>query len=581
MVTQNFYKLGRPVQDRLIGCINGTGLPAPILSARGGPVEPFLWLLGAGAGLVGVLVLYRLGLGALDSGLAIQSPAVLAGYFLLLGGAAYALLHAGALFFDARSLPFKPGVYLFAIGIIDARRHTLKIHSIDDMIAFDGPLQGTNAFKVSFKSGTFEFRAKNAEDAAKAVESMGSSKSRIAEAEEAPGSMRPRAMAALDPLQGFVNPLAPTTSIERNVPPWAKFSFAIAPALGLLLGVLVWLVRNVASDDKMFARAQALGDATSYREYLARGSRHRGEVEVVLLPRAELKEAQQIGGVDAIEAYIKAHPKTGIAPEIDKALKAAMLAELEEAKKAGTVTALKAFATKHPTHGLGPELKAATHAVYADALDKYKSNDAPKDPGVVGFVEKLVAWVEARGPKVELRFRRRAPRTLEKAEAAIGKSRYFMGTMSFPARYMDAQHMKPREEDLAKAVLARFGDAFPADVLTMEVGEPVADPDAPLPPVTVPTWFVEYEPEWDGGLRTSDRPRGVFVGVGYMFIGTFKIPDDAGKPLLFKPNVIWRAPRLDGLDPDAHPEERLYADMTQGAFEQFGKKLIGQVFATK
>jgi hypothetical protein len=580
MQSQDFYKLGRPVQDRLIGCIGGTGLPAPILASRGGPLEPFVWLLAAGGTAILLIVLYRIGLGALDSGMAIQGAALILLYALLVGAMTFAFVRAAALFADIRSLPFKPGVYLFPIGVIDARRYVLKIYPIDELVSSQGPTP-SHGFRITMKGGaTFDFTAKNAEAAAKAAEGIAGARGQLAAAEDAPGSMRPKALASLDPLQGFVNPLAPTTSIERTVPPWAKFAWAIAPAVGLILGVCIWLVRNVVSDDRMFARATAAGDAESLRAYMARGSRHKGEIEVVLLPRAELKEAQAKGTVDAMEEFIKAHPKTGIAAEIDAALKKAMAAELEDAKKAGTLSALKEFAKRHPNHKLEGDLKAAMHAVYVAALDNYKKNEAPKDvsPATLAFVERLVTWAETKGPKVEVRFHRRG-NSLDKADTLIGKNKYFMGVVSFATRYEDAAHMKPREDELGATIVARFNQAFPKDILQMSVGEAIADPETPLPPVTVPTWFIDYIAEWDGGLKTSDKPRGVFAGVGYSLDASFRMPDDSVKPLRYKPGIIWRGPKLEGLEDVDKPEEKIYADMAIGAFEQYGKKLLGTMFA--
>ncbi len=53
-----FYRLPRAAQERFMGSVNGTGLPAPILRAPARPMEPVGWTgvsvlsLGALNGLV-------------------------------------------------------------------------------------------------------------------------------------------------------------------------------------------------------------------------------------------------------------------------------------------------------------------------------------------------------------------------------------------------------------------------------------------------------------------------------------------------------------------------------------------------
>jgi hypothetical protein len=73
----------------------------------------------------------------------------------------------------------------------------------------------------------------------------------------------------------------------------------------------------------------------------------------------------------------------------------------------------------------------------------------------------------------------------------------------------------------------------------------------------------------------------VFAGVGYSLDGTFRIPDDTNKPMRFKPGIIWRSPKFEGLDNVDKPEEKIYADMASGAFDQYGKKLLGTLFTMK
>jgi hypothetical protein len=99
--------------------------------------------------------------------------------------------------------------------------------------------------------------------------------------------------------------------------------------------------------------------------------------------------------------------------------------------------------------------------------------------------------------------------------------------------------------------------------------------------VTVPTWYIEYVAEWDGGLKTSDRPRGVFAGVGYSLDASLRLPDDSVKPLRYKPGILWRTPKPEGLEAEERAEEKIYADMASGGFELFGKKLLGTLFVMK
>src|SRR5580704_2651006 len=107
----DFYKLERPVQERFIGSVNGSGLPAPILRTSEPPRAPLMWLGASGAGLLLVLLLFRLGFGSLDSALAIQGVVWLVVYVALLGGAAFGVLRALAIAREHAKSPFRRGVY--------------------------------------------------------------------------------------------------------------------------------------------------------------------------------------------------------------------------------------------------------------------------------------------------------------------------------------------------------------------------------------------------------------------------------------------------------------------------------------
>ena len=295
----------------------------------------------------------------------------------------------------------------------------------------------------------------------------------------------------------------------------------------------------------------------------------------MLLPRAELKQAETTGTVDAIERYIKEHPATGIPAEVSAALRKAMVGELEKAKQVGTLAALNEFAQRHPDHHLDIELRTARHAVYVAALESYKKS-APTKTESIAFVERLLKYAELKGPNVQVRFHRLQSKSIEKADAQVAKNKFFNGVVSLPSRYFDIAHDRPREAAIGAALVARFSQAFTPEILTFSIGPSIDDPDAPLPPATLPTLFVEHSAEWTGGQATSANPRGVWVGIGFHFDASFVIPDDA-KPRSFK-TVVYHGPESSDGKGEDKPEEKIYEGMAKVGLEQFTKRYLQTYF---
>ncbi len=579
MQVVDFYKLTRPVQERFLGSVRGSGMPVPIMEVPIGPREPYAWLgLSAFASLL-LLVLYFLGYGSLTSSFAIQGKWTIAAY-VLVTLIALGIVRALSVWRDVRVLPYRPGVYVFPIGVIDARRHKMRVYHLAELSQVEGP-GAAQQFVLAFTNGPrFVFPAPDAAKAEQALRSLNAARTQHFEATSARESIRPKAIAAIDPLQdgGFASPLVPKTSIARHIPLWAR-SWLVAPTIGFLVGHALWTGRNIWSDGRMFEAARAKNDVASYRAYLAGGARsspHRDEVATVLLPRAELREAERAGTVDAIEAYIQAHPlaQSKIPGEVSTVLRTAMLAELEKTKQAGTVSALNDFEKRHPDHQLAPEIAAAKHAVYAAALEAYRPQ--VKDPQVLAFVERMLDFAEKKGPRVDIRFKRELGKAMEKADAAVGKSSRFMGVQSFPTRYFDVSHAQRRESFAGHLIVDRFAQAFPKDILDVTLAEPLLDPDAPLPEPVVPTLFIEHTADWSGGTTTSDVPRGIFVVVGVAFDATFRVPAD---PHAYKFKYsTWRAPRLEGIRGAEKPEEIVYETIAHEAFDQFTRKFLAPFF---
>ncbi|MET0592944.1 MAG: hypothetical protein ABW133_09610 [Polyangiaceae bacterium] len=567
----DFYELSRAVQERFVACVQGEGQPAPVLRASAGqPRGMFMWLGIVAGSVVGLLVLYQVGLGSLDSGLALHPVPYLGAYGALLATTFVAFLQVLTRLAARQSLPFIAGIYLFPSGVIDARGYKLRFFPVT---AANLPTVSGANLVFTFPEGTFTFPVAAAQiEQAKAV--IVDAESRVASARAQDDK---KTLGLLDPLVdvGVANPFAPKTRITRNVPAWARFGIVIGVLAGALLAPAVWWLRNRTSDEAMLSEANRLRSVEGYRAYLARGGK-RDEVRDVFLPRVELRDAVKEGTVEAIDAYIASHPKSGIQSEITAAHRQAMLVALETVKKTGTVTALNEFSKKHPNKLVDNEIRQAIHAVYQGALAKYRKEAAGKDPAVLAFVEKLLAISEKSGPKVEVRFRRKVNRTMDMADAQIKRSPFYQGVVSLPSQYFDEPHARKREEVAAKAIAARFAASFPADILSFEMGAPIPE-DAAWPAPTVPTLFIEHLSQVSGPSYTSQRPRGVFVGLTAMFEATFKLPNDATAQHFKLPT--WRNPDAKIDRGDAPLEAAVYDAITTSAFAQFTNKYLTTFFA--
>ena len=569
----DFYELSRAVQERFVACVGGQGQPAPVLQdSAGQPRGMFAWLGVAVGGVVLLLVVYQAGIGNLESSLALQGAPFIGGYACLLAAIFVAVLQVLARLQARQALPFRAGVYLFPSGVIDARTHKLRVFPFTNAIP---PVVSGQNLVLAFPDASFTFPVAQGQlEQAKSV--VEEAESRIEKARAADDR---KTLGLLDPLVdvGVANPFAPKTRMVRQVPIWAKQGIVIGVVVGAALSPGVWWLRNRTSDEGMLSEANRQRSVAGYRAYLDRGGR-RDEVRDVFLPRVELRDAVKEGTVEAIEAYIAAHPNSGIQSEITAALRQAMLVALESVKRAGTVSALVEFGKKHPNKLVDNELRQAIHAVYQVALGKYRKEAGGRDPAVIAFVERLLAVAEKSGPKVEMRFRRKVTRTMEMADNQIKRSPAYQGVVSLPSQYFDDAHARSREEAAGKTLAARFAASFPADIVSLEMGPPIADPDGPLPATTLPTVFIDHISQVSGPSYVSARPRGVFVGLALIFEVTFRLPDDPSKALHFK-LPTWRNPDAKVDRGDAPLEAAVYDSMVNTAFGQFTNKYLATFFA--
>ncbi|MEO7035419.1 MAG: hypothetical protein ABI548_15945 [Polyangiaceae bacterium] len=568
----DFWALQRSIQERFVASTEGAAAPVPLAVrplARDSAVLG--WCLFGLAGLIGAMLSLRLGFGDLGSRYALTPVwfcAVHAGLFAL---SAFAFLKAAARHVSAHAVPYRPGLYLFPVGVIDARTPQFAVHRVSEQTEAQAD-NTRRCLRVAMRGATFEFPTRDAAGAALAARTIGELRDRLANS--GPDSSA-REQSLVDPLldNGFKNPFSPIESLRKAVPLWVKIWPFLALVVGVLLGGATWRVRNSLSERRLYAAARAADNTQTYRAYLARGGSN-ADVEALLLPRTELRDALRTNGVAAVEQFRDTHPQTKIGSEVEAALQQVLMKELAAAQAAGTLTALKEFGTRYARYPfLVPALEQAIDARIQSALAQLKPALAPNQSHLLLFMERLLRFTAKHGPEVLVRFQMKPTETLATAEKALRRSAYFTGEKSLPGQFFDVAHEAPREAAIASAIIAELSEHLPPDLVSAKPApswEAAADPKP-----TVPTLLITYHTEMSGAFN-SRRPRLALSGIGMIGRASFEIPGDAD-PLTFKLSV-WRAPDLKTIT-DTTTAQDLYDTMATEAFKRFTKKYLATVFA--
>ena len=470
------------------------------------------------------------------------------------------------------SLPWRAGTYLFPGCVVNASGPVLDVWSVGDAESVERVEAPGPGLALRMRDGTrVVVLATSAEQAQKADAALGSVRQELA---RAIAEDDPHALAELDPLhdRAMSSPIGPTGSMKRVLVVSKRFDWVIAAVAGVLLGLGLGNTRNAMSDDSMYRAVVAAGTADQYQLYLAQGGRHSDDVRDVLLPRAQLRDAEAQGTVDAVQAFADAHPSSKIDGDIDAALRRVMLTALETAKKAGTVTAIDELAKKYPNHQVDPEIEAARHTLFAQSLAAWAKKGQPDAP-TRAFLERLLAWTEAQGAACEVRFRMKASKNLDEGDKSIKRSGHYPAPDALPSKYVTADALRPREQRVASALVEAFGGDFPADILAMRAGDSL-DADAPVPSA-VPTLVVDYVIDWSRANSLSEHPPTIIAGLLFSFDPNFVLPQ--GAPLKV-PARSWRGPelwRVKGGDTMLREdyEQKVYDSMFDSAFDQLQKKL--------
>jgi hypothetical protein len=569
MQTVDFFSLERSLQDRFVEAASGSVPPTPLAFTPARPRAVVLvWWAGCVLAIGAVIAVLAGGFGSLESSLALLGIGFAVLLAVLVALAVFAALRALSLDHERDSLPYRAGVYVFPIGVVDAQTEVIRIYRFPDLkdvarrerkvtLTFDGNVR-------------FDFETRDPALADQLLQHVEQYRQRVSGDSGPPSS---RELAALDPLAdtGFRSPFTPVEPRRKSTPRWLRFGWLEAVVAGALLGPLAWKGRNFVSEERLYTAARNLNSTKAYADYLARGGK-RADVTEVLLPQAELKEAIGKGSVVALEAFLARGKHEHIKDQVQGALKQALLVELAEVAGKGSLTALQAFEReqKH-AHLVQPEIDKKKAELYQKAARSFAAVAQPTTPGLVGFFGRLLFYAQKNGPEVQIVFRRRMPETAKDAEAQLMKSAYYLGPDSLPSRFFRPEDWEPRERAVAEELAARLNREFPPDILQFKPGPVMADDGSDFPKVSKPTLVITHRAEMSGAFM-SKSPRGVFVALGVMIRAALVIPGD-DQPLNYKYSA-WLPPDLKRWEqPGATPKD-VYEALGREGLSRYAKKQL-------
>ena len=567
----SFY-LQRPIQDRFVES-NAGQRRADASSYQ--PAGSNQWAVGLAITAAALFTLCGgfacLGFGNLEHRLALDPAWTIGVYGGLLCAAMAGLLKATLLWNRDALLPFRRGIHAFPAVIIDARSAMLEVHKVSELTELKA--EGAQ-LRIRFSDGaSFEFRNVDPSRIEDIQAKFRDAQDRLG---APPSETFGRDQALLDPLAdtGFKSLFTPSESMKPRVIGWSKFWPLIAVAVGVSVGVGLWKTRNALSAKQLYIKARSLNTTHGYLGYLARGGT-RKDVKDLLLPRSQLRDAIALGTPDAIEHFMDAHMNSKINSEATAALYAALLGELEKARSAGTLAALRDFREGDPRANLvESERAAAQKALFRAALARFQA-ESLGSPELEAFIERLLAYAEQHGPKVDIRFRRRIPATALMIETQLQKSPLFGGSKALPTQYFDAKHSEAREAMIASAISQRLAAVFPRDILSFERSSELVEDNNSIPVVTAPTLLITHTTNMIS-IYTSRKPRGAFAGISFIFKAQLLLPGDTAPPTY---NCsVWMSPDFKKFEDEGWTPESLYEYMATEAFSQFLKKYFATMF---
>lgn len=510
------------------------------------------------AALIGVsaLVVFgraTVGFGQLGSEYMWQENAQSVFYVVGIGLIAYGLLSIWRRVGMRSGLPFEPGRYLFPLAFIEASSARLRMYDLSQASEISGTHKTDGAGR--YQSTLFFFRF------GKAKRTFQVSSRRIAETiipelnrrqaaiKQAVAAKDAKLLLQHDPLfeirTGRVSAGKRTISgdpMAKYVPDFLRWRAVIAVFLGILLGMPLWYLRNVQSDEVAYRAAKASQHETDYQQYLHWGHRHIQEMKAEL-PRVAFEEAQ----------------------------------------RSHSVTRLRAVLRRYPTDGLDDEVKDEVHKLYLASLEKFKTQAADADPTLLPFVEQLLTSLEASGSStLQLRFTRPTSDELTKMDNLLTAFAAKRGKELAPASpWFTPQSDDVREKRIVTSLQQGFSAIFPSDVLQIAAAAQL-NPQLPLMDIAYQIGGSgQYYQDLD---KTTMQPKGnrVFVGLICKFSASVSLP---GQPPGWRFDLSVQPPQTFQVDfkksspqDNVAPVDLVYNVMAERAFDELHLKMRDVLF---
>lgn len=591
--TVDFNSLPQHIRERLVASFKKQGWPQPILSdtpSFGCAAFGWGFLALTGAGMSLSALANGFGRYRQDAGMIVMH-----GLGAALFIASVLMIVRGVML--RKSLPFPPGRYMLPLDFIVATDRMLKIIPMSSLVNFQGVHQHTNgAYTGTTLTFTFEGNEQQSivvQGKHLAEQAMGMLRQSQEEVRNAAQNRDAATLQRLDPLfeirmndaWNSLTPRAPheiSPPIASVLPAFLQTKLIWIGALVLIpvIGVPVWGVWNILSDEAMFSNAQQVDSTSMYEHYLMTGVRHADEVRKTLLPKAALKEA----------------------------------------KIKGSVTALREFLKKYPGSIVDAEAKKEVHNLFEKTRKEFHDQASTTDARLLPFMDKLIDHLEKNeANKVEVRFHSPSSASLEAVDTLLQKRAgdpLGDGDVIAVAPHFRDSDCISRESVIVQRLGDGFAAIFPADIMSLANGARIAEKDSeeplllgaaakvtkkpgakapPEPPkpkvdmagLTVPTIDIRYRVGWAGDIYSETKGTRKFVGIVVQFHIAMVIPGEKDivdfdlevmPPDTFTVNYQSYGGLLGAGGSDGPSEGRVYDVMAARAFDQLSSKMQSAFF---